>query len=364
MRKMFFLFLLFMTLPLVADIPILQNGRLRPSKTVHDETLALPQKAERWQQRSGEWLPLKTLKEARNPTLYSDALYEKLHQAYLGNDSLEALLNEGYTSIAGSIYKEAAGKHLKYPTRGQLLAESFLIRAPLPLFALIAYFASALFIKKRRLSWLLFYVAFALHTLALVLRIYVLGRPPVSNMAETLLYVPWIAALTGSLLRHHFSAAIVAGGLLLFTPTNPALENVQAVLDSQYWLLIHVLMVVGSYGVFFFSGVIGHILLVQRRPNPQLAALLLRTLYIGTGLLVCGTILGGVWAAESWGRFWDWDPKEAWAFISSGALSHLYSRLQIQKNRHARAWHRCHYWLDGHHLHLVWGQLYLGNGLA
>jgi ABC-type transport system involved in cytochrome c biogenesis permease subunit len=96
-----------------------------------------------------------------------------------------------------------------------------------------------------------------------------------------------------------------------------SLDIVQAVLDSHYWLLIHVLMVVGSYGVLFVAGVCGHIFLLQRTPSPLLEKTVLQTLYWGTALLICGTLLGGVWAAQSWGRFWDWDPKEAWAFISS-----------------------------------------------
>ena len=146
--------------------------------------------------------------------------------------------------------------------------------------------------------------------------------PPVSNMAETVLYVPWIAVVIGFVFHKKktllAASAMSAALLLLFLPAHITMANVQAVLDSQYWLIVHVLMVVGSYGVFCVSGVCGHIFLLQKKPSASLEKSLIQTMYLGTGLLVCGTILGGVWAAESWGRFWDWDPKEAWAFISSG----------------------------------------------
>jgi len=96
------------------------------------------------------------------------------------------------------------------------------------------------------------------------------------------------------------------------------------VLDSQYWLTVHVLMVVGSYGMFALAGVLGHFYLISRlisgRQTDQTERFgrqILQAMYLGTALLIPGTILGGVWAAESWGRFWDWDPKESWAFISS-----------------------------------------------
>src|SRR5208282_2414510 len=101
--------------------------------------------------------------------------------------------------------------------------------------------------------------------------------------------------------------------------------NVQAVLNSPYWLTVHVLMVVGSYGAFALSGVLGHYYLFTQAftGKPQKthvnlsAQAVLYTMYAGLTLLIPGTILGGVWAAESWGRFWDWDPKESWAFITA-----------------------------------------------
>ncbi len=101
------------------------------------------------------------------------------------------------------------------------------------------------------------------------------------------------------------------------------LHQVQAVLDSQFWLTLHVLLIVASYGVFILGSIIGHFylgLFVTHRQETfmmqQISQLIFKTMYGGTVFLIMGTILGGIWAAESWGRFWAWDPKESWAFIS------------------------------------------------
>lgn len=251
-------------------------------------------------------------------------------------------LIDAYTLLAGTPYRSSSGKALHYPTFGQLRAEGFYHRFPLVLFIMIAYgsailsYLSGLMFKRelfKRIGYISLCIAFALHTLLLALRCYVMGRPPVSNMAETIIYVPWIAVLASIFLRWHFKHAVlflasslsafILLAILRLTSIEDSMENVQAVLDSQYWLTIHVLLVVGSYGLYILGGILGHIylflFLVYKKETPfmqNVASCILQTLYIGTAMLIPGTILGGVWAAESWGRFWDWDPKEAWAFIS------------------------------------------------
>ncbi|NGX61494.1 MAG: Cytochrome c biogenesis protein CcsA [Chlamydiae bacterium] len=227
-----------------------------------------------------------------------------------------------YKKIAGTPYLQSATKSRKYPSPLQLKTELWLFRLPLKWLLIGAYLIPLALFRINR-KWAIFALVFAffLHTTLLALRSFILERPPVSNMTETLLYVPWVTVLLSLFfLKRPLiipSATISASLLLFFLPPNPSLRNVPAVLDSQYWLLIHVLMVVGSYGVFFLSGVLGHAYLLLKKPLPLLEKTLLQTLYLGTGLLIGGTILGGFWAARSWGRFWDWDPKEAWAFISS-----------------------------------------------
>lgn len=208
---------------------------------------------------------------------------------------------------------------------------SLLTTLPFPplLLALYACATVGIFLSKR--MWVLLAIAVALHGFLLGAQIVLLARPPVSNMMETLFYVPFVAALVGLILpKLRLVGGISACVILPFLPNHLSFEPVQAVLNSNLWLTIHVLMVVGSYAFFLLATIIGHLYLM--RPNPRALSPLLKVLYCGTFLLITGTILGGVWAGQSWGRFWDWDPKESWAFISCGAyliLLHLYRFKKI-----------------------------------
>jgi ABC-type transport system involved in cytochrome c biogenesis permease subunit len=199
------------------------------------------------------------------------------------------------------------------------------------------------------IATLLLLTGYLLHTSVLLLRMLILQRPPVASMFETVLYVPW-AAMSIALLMHFFtsaktaimaSACVACALLMLFKIAYPGaaqLESVQAVLDSRYWLAVHVLMVVASYGAFALAGILGHYFLIRhafskgQKTHHNLAQTILQSMYVGIALLIPGTLLGGVWAAESWGRFWDWDPKESWAFISAAVyllIVHAYRFRQI-----------------------------------
>lgn len=320
--------------------------------------------------KTGEWYSLHALgirvynpvsgrlEGVKNFTPYSDTLFEQIRESYfrfreafLKQDnesagrhmvSLSGFLKQGYATLIDKPYASALGKKLSYPSFGKLNAEAFYSSFPLTNFCIFGYLLSSIlyflaFRLRRNVLFTAAFIAismtFLFHTVLLALRSYILGRPPVANMLETVLYVPWIA-VAASLAFRIFSAnslplaaSSVASVILLsllrlnFYPTG--LENVQAVLDSHYWLSIHVLMVVGSYGLFLLAALLGHIYLAGsvylKQETPGLEAVsraLLKMLYSGVVLLVAGTLLGGVWAAQSWGRFWDWDPKESWAFIS------------------------------------------------
>lgn len=315
--------------------------------------------------KAGEWLPLQalalhmynpssnSLEPVGNFTLYPNERFEAIREAYFQAkknplkaetiDRLTAALNAGYASLAGKIFQHAHGKSLSYPTFGQLRSEALYVSFPwIPLLILLYGIAIFLLIAAcrfpspllKRSSLGAMGIALICHTAVLAMRCYILQRPPVSNMFETVIYVPWVAGCA-SLIFPAFRrqplallAACTASVILLLivevTGLNQTLDQVQAVLDSQFWLMIHVLLVVGSYGIFILGAVLGHLYLAlfmkggkEAKVMPLLASLILQTMYGGTALLVSGTILGGIWAAESWGRFWDWDPKESWAFISS-----------------------------------------------
>ena len=273
-------------LRLLLIIPILFNGRVQPK--MGDEPINVPQK-------DHTWAPLET----------ADALYpaEVIEKAKTNPH----ILGKAYKAIEKKPYLQTRSRTLYYPSLLKLHLEALLSKLPLTLFVVLLYLLT---LWKRSF----FFGAFGLHTALLIARCYILSRPPVSNMMETILYVPWTAAAIAIPFKMERPAAFVAAAILLFLPLHQQFESVQAVLDSTWWLTIHVLMVVGSYEIFFLAGILGHIQLFRG----GLTTPLLKLLYIGTGLLICGTILGGVWALQSWGRFWDWDPKESWAFISNG----------------------------------------------
>lgn len=302
----------------------------------------------------GRWFPLNALlidvydevnlswKPVGNFTLYPDAAFEMLQKEYRKEapdiQLIEKVLAENYTLLAGKKYHG----DLYYPTLFQLKVETIYFAWPWIAFTILLYFFGfAALLKFPRTGLGLTIAAFILHTAILAMRILILKRPPVSNMFETVIYVPWIAVATGfffSWMRSNvipLLASIASSICLLLilkvSQLDQSLENVQAVLDSQFWLTIHVLMVVGSYGVLIFSGIMGHIYLLFNR-REDLASTIIASMYLGTGLLIAGTLLGGVWAAQSWGRFWDWDPKESWAFISSCiylAVIHAYRFKKI-----------------------------------
>lgn len=179
------------------------------------------------------------------------------------------------------------------------------------------------------------------HVLGVGLRVAILGRAPVSNTFEALLWMGLVAIAVGAVAQlvnrrsyYLFGALCAALISVLFAGLVPLVDrtnSLPAVLRSNYWLIIHVLTIVASYGVLAVASVLGHVYLarevlfarrgssapevVSNRSHPLIVQAY-RTIQVGLLLLTAGTILGGVWAADSWGRFWGWDPKETWALIS------------------------------------------------
>ncbi len=178
-------------------------------------------------------------------------------------------------------------------------------------------------------------VFFIWHTAGLILRWYISGHAPWSDAYESILYVSWACMGMGLLLGRKSEMTVAAAAfvtsMLLWIAhqswVDPAIANLQPVLDS-YWLMIHVAVIVGSYGpltVGMILGVVSLILIVlTTEKNRKRMQLNLRELTIinelaltvGLVMLTIGNFLGGQWANESWGRYWGWDPKETWALIS------------------------------------------------
>ena len=175
----------------------------------------------------------------------------------------------------------------------------------------------------------------ALHATGIILRCIVAGRPPVTNMYESVIWVAFVVTALGFAFFARYRgttyllAALPAGCLVLLLVQNlpvaisGAIEPLQPVLRDNFWLATHVLTETASYGAFALGMAFGHILLARYILNPVAARAdsvlhfwLYRVLQLGILLITVGTILGAVWANYSWGRFWGWDPKETWAFIT------------------------------------------------
>lgn len=177
-------------------------------------------------------------------------------------------------------------------------------------------------------------IAVALHTLGLILRWYIAGYAPWSNAYESMIYIAWAGAAAG-LIFFRKSLLAIAGtnfvaGITLFVANlgfmDPQIGTLVPVLKS-YWLNIHVSVITASYSFFGLSFVLGVVVMVlfilrsdKRKHIDQsilnVTAINEISLILGLGLLTVGTFLGGVWANESWGRYWGWDPKETWSLIT------------------------------------------------
>jgi cytochrome c-type biogenesis protein CcsB len=165
-------------------------------------------------------------------------------------------------------------------------------------------------------------------------RWYIGGYAPWSNTYESLVYIAWSTMFAGvvffrkSLLA--LSATIVMAAIFMFTAhlsgIDPQITNLVPVLKS-YWLTIHVSIITGSYGFLGLGAMLGFMALIlfifrsDNKPNidktiRHITAINEATLIIGLSALVIGNFLGGIWANESWGRYWGWDSKETWAYVA------------------------------------------------
>jgi cytochrome c-type biogenesis protein CcsB len=176
---------------------------------------------------------------------------------------------------------------------------------------------------------------FALHTLALIARWYISGHAPWSNAYEAIIYVAWATMFFGLAFDRKSKLTVASGAFvtsMIFMAAyanwlDPEIANLQPVLNS-YWLMIHVAVIVASYGPFALGMILGFVSLVliffTNEKNKTKMDLNIQeityinemALTIGLIMLTIGNFLGGQWANESWGRYWGWDPKETWALIS------------------------------------------------
>jgi len=179
------------------------------------------------------------------------------------------------------------------------------------------------------------FILFFVHTLGLIARWFISGHAPWGDAYESMIYVAWATIGVGLLFAKKSdltvaSTAFVSSMILMIAHWNwmdPSIANLVPVLDS-YWLMIHVSVIVGSYGPFTLGMILGIVSLILMifltKKNKEIIKLKLKeltiinelSLTVGLIMLTIGNFLGGMWANESWGRYWGWDPKETWALIS------------------------------------------------
>ena len=177
-------------------------------------------------------------------------------------------------------------------------------------------------------------IAFTIHTAGLLLRWYISGHAPWSDSYESMLFIAWSLAFAGITFSKQSTIALaltsILTGITLFVAhlsfIDPQITTLVPVLKS-YWLNIHVSVITASYGFLGLSSLLGFFTLVlfiiRKDSRKNIDSSIIEatrinemSIILGLSLLTFGNFLGGVWANESWGRYWGWDPKETWAWIS------------------------------------------------
>ncbi len=299
----------------------------------------------RWGAQS-EFLRYTTRVDSVKHKVTLDDYLAKLKQAVQSNDYAQA------TAVLSALkdQQKLLGKAV-IPAQAKISLEIFYNKANIfyrlfPIYltfgmVLLALFLLQLFIprlefkKTTTVLLLLLWIAFAVQTLGLAIRWYISGHAPWSNGYESMIYIAWAIMLAGLILRKKSTitlalTAILAGITLLtahMSWLNPEITNLVPVLKS-YWLTIHVATITASYGFFALASIMGFLnlsLMIFRNSKNilrinltirELTYIIEMAMMIGLVLLTIGNFLGGVWANESWGRYWGWDPKETWSLIT------------------------------------------------
>jgi len=275
---------------------------------------------------------LKSLPDAFPPA----ATMEKILDAYKADDA--AAFN---AAVAEYKEKHTAGVSESDQTKVRLEARMnhfnpFVLCKVLYIGVLVLAAASWLFWHQplRRAAFGLACVTLVVHTAALLARMYIGNRPPVTNLYSSAVFIGWGGLALCLVLERFYKLGIgtFAGGLLGFATMHIAqflaesgdtLEMLQAVLDTNFWLATHVLCVTLGYVTTLVAGVLAMVYLLggvftngMRGDNgKQVAGMLYGTICFATLMSFTGTVLGGIWADQSWGRFWGWDPKENGAVL-------------------------------------------------
>lgn len=260
---------------------------------------------------------------------------------YSAADADLAAISEYQRKVGAEIVPSASKVQLEIIyNRANIFKRLFMVYLAIGVVMVALFFIQTLkpefrFKKVSRYAFLALIVAFGLHTFGLILRWYISGHAPWSNGYESMIYIAWATVLAGFLFMK--KAPITMGltatlaGITLLTAhmswMDPEITNLVPVLKS-YWLTIHVAAITASYGFLGLAAIMGFFNLTlmpfrnqenQERLNLMLKELTLiieLSLMSGLTLLIIGNFLGAIWANESWGRYWGWDPKETWTLVT------------------------------------------------
>ena len=235
----------------------------------------------------------------------------------LAEDHAEAV-GKARTEVAFNAYAPYTKAMVLYVAAGLAVAASWLVWP----------------VALRRSAVVLLLVALLVHTAGLVLRVHLSGRPPVTNLYSSAVFVGWGVVILGLLLEPvarlgmGLMVAAVTGFTTLLVAraldTGDTMAVLQAVLDTNFWLATHVVIITLGYSAVFVAGALGMAYLIGGVYTPflkkaetkrRITAAIVGVTGFALLLSFVGTILGGIWADQSWGRFWGWDPKENGALM-------------------------------------------------
>ena len=288
---------------------------------------------------SGLWLSPWELFDGREIEPHQDKMIKSLEKFLLARFQNDISAQ----NAALSSYKTGL---LSYPVErinfSVLKNESWLNKANLFTNSLVFYLLGFIFLGIswmirptlfRRVAFGSIILGFLLHTYGIILRMIIMSRPPISTIYETVIFVGFVIVLFSLIIEYLRQDGLgvflgsVSGAMLHYVGFGYAadgdtLEMLVAVLNSNFWLATHVTTIILGYGTSLMAGLIGHLYLIEKIRVPKDSARL-KSIYnnmFGVTLIALfftlfGTILGGIWADQSWGRFWGWDPKENGALL-------------------------------------------------
>ena len=290
--------------------------------------------------KTDEWSsPLEFIVNGRSPEPHQDAILNALQQYLAGRlEGQEASMKSAMANykaallmVPGELFDITVLKKETWMNRVNLFYTSVGLYLLAFILLGLSWMIQPLLLK--RASYALLILGFLFHAYGIYLRMHIMGRPPVSTLYESVIFVAFIVILFAIILEYFrrdglgIFVGTVSGSIFHYigfgySADGDTLGMLVAVLNSNFWLATHVTTITMGYGASLVAGFIGHLYLVQaiRQPeNKSNLKSIFNNLFgitlIALFFTLFGTILGGIWADQSWGRFWGWDPKENGALL-------------------------------------------------